>query len=131
MTEPVPGKNKGGRPTDYRPEYCAKVIELGRLGKSKAQIAAALDVSRQTMLNWTNTHAEFLDAVKRAEELALGWWEDAGQAGLTSKGFNATAFIFQMKNRFREDYRDRQELEHSPGGDFKEVWRAIAMAGQS
>jgi hypothetical protein len=26
-------------------------------------------------------------------------------------GFNSTAFIFQVKNRFREDYRDVQRAE--------------------
>lgn len=94
-------QNKGGRPTDYREDFCARVIELGREGKSKAQIAAALDVSRDTVHEWTKKHPEFSDAIKRAEELALAWWEDAGQMGMMRQGFNATAFIFQMKNRFR------------------------------
>jgi hypothetical protein len=34
-----------GRPTEYRIEFRDTVIALGREGKSKAQIAAALDVS--------------------------------------------------------------------------------------
>lgn len=101
------------RPTDYREEFCGRVIELGRKGKSKAQIAAALDVSRQTLDTWAQVHPEFLDAVKAARDLALAWWEDQGQSGLHAEKFNATAFIFQVKNRFRDDYADRTALEHT------------------
>lgn len=109
------------RPTEYREEFCSRVIELGRRGKSKAQIAASLDVSRQTLDNWTQTHPEFLDAVKAARDLALAWWEDQGQAGLTAEKFNATAFIFQVKNRFRDDYADRSshELTGRNGGPIE------------
>ncbi len=47
-----------------------------------------------------------------AKDLAQAWWEDQGQNGLSmGKDFNATAFIFQMKNRFSDDYRDRHEVE--------------------
>lgn len=104
------------RPTEYRQEFCGRVIEMGRKGKSKAQIAAALDVSRQTLDNWAGAHPEFLDAVKDARDLALAWWEDQGQTGLRAEKFNATAFIFQVKNRFRDDYADRTSLEHTGKG---------------
>lgn len=105
-------KRPVGRPTDYHRSLCAKVVALGKRGKSKAQIAAALGKSRQTIDTWVAEHPEFLDAISRAKELALAWWEDAGQNGLTGGKFNATAFIFQMKNRFKEDYRDQQIVEH-------------------
>lgn len=101
------------RPTDYREEFCGRVIELGRKGKSKAQIAAALDVSRQTLDAWTKAHPEFLDAINAARDLAQAWWEDQGQTGLYAERFNATAFIFQMKNRFRDDYADATAVKHS------------------
>lgn len=98
-------KSKGGRPTDYRPEICAKVIELGRQGKSRHQIAAALDKSRQTVLDWEKAHPAFLDAMKRAHDLALAWWEDQGQDGIwAGKSFNAAAYGLQMRNRFASEY---------------------------
>jgi len=111
------------RPTEYREEFCGRVIEMGRKGKSKAQIAAGLDVSRQTLDNWAAVHPEFLDAVKAARDLALAWWEDQGQTGLTAEKFNATAFIFQVKNRFRDDYADRtaHELTGKNGGPIQTV----------
>lgn len=100
-----------GRPTAYLPEYCERVIELGREGKSHAQIAAALDVSRQTLYAWQEAHPEFLDAIMHARDLAQAWFEDKAQIGLTTPGFNASLWAKQVSCRFRDDYTDRQEVK--------------------
>lgn len=107
------------RPSSYEPEFCDRVRELGLEGKSKAQIAATLGVNRTTLDNWAAAHEEFLSALKDARDLALNWWETKGQDGLTADKFNATLFIFQMKNRFREDYRDQTELTGANGGPIE------------
>lgn len=104
---------KRGRPSLYDAEFCEIVLELGAQGKSKAQIAARLGINRDTLNEWTKIHPEFSVAVKNAQELALAWWEDAGQVNMARQGFNATAYIFQMKNRFRDDYRDVTAMEHT------------------
>lgn len=102
-------KRGRGRPSGFKLEYCQAAISLGEEGKSKAQIARALGVSRQTLDNWADKEPEFLDALAHARDLALAWWEDQGQRGIWSgKEFNATAFGLQMKNRFPDDYGDRQ-----------------------
>lgn len=135
MSEPEPKKNnnpkqpfaelpaaievaKRGRPSEYDPEYCEFVIDMGREGKSKAQMAAGLGISRQCMNEWEKQHKDFGDAVKAAQDLALAWWETAGQMNMIRQGFNATAFIFQMKNRFRADYRDATEVTGKDGADL-------------
>lgn len=98
------------RPTSYTADRCDEVRALGTEGKSRAQIAAALCVSRQTVLNWAEAHPEFAAALDEAREAAQAWWEDVGQrAVLGMKDFPAAAFIFQMKNRFPAEYRDRHE----------------------
>ena len=99
---------KRGRPSSYDPEMCQRVKELGSLGNSKAQIARDLGISFQTWKNWEKAYPDFLEAVKEAQELALAWWEDTGKTGMYmgAKDFNATMYIFQMKNRFREHYND-------------------------
>lgn len=105
QTEPV--KRKVGRPSKYSPAFCESVLELGEQGKSKAQIAKALGVSRMTLERWEDEYPEFRDSLKHARDLAQAWWEDKGQEGLTmGKAFNATLFVFQMKARFRDDYGD-------------------------
>jgi hypothetical protein len=104
---------KIGRPTKYREEFCGRVIELGAQGKSKAQMAATLGIARENFDDWEKRHERFRHAVKCACNLSLAWWEDRGQRGMgEGKEFNAVAFIFQMKNRFRDDYSDRSEVAH-------------------
>jgi hypothetical protein len=100
---------KLGRPSKYDPSLCDLVIKLGALGKSKAQMAASIGIARSTFALWEQEYRAFSEAVKAAMDLSLSWWEEAGQLNMTRPGFNATAYIFQMKNRFSADYRDRQE----------------------
>jgi hypothetical protein len=101
---PKPPLPKVGRPTKYRPEMCERVIELGAQGKSKAQIARDLGIAWSNFQNWMERHPEFQAAIKDAHRLALAHWEDIGQrAPDMGRDFNAVAYIFQMKNRFRED----------------------------
>lgn len=103
-----------GRPTDYRTEYCERVVELGREGKSHAQIAAELDVARQTLHNWAEAHPEFLDAITRARDLAQAWFEDKGQGGLEEPKFNAGLWDKQMRARFPKEYSERYILAGDP-----------------
>lgn len=102
-----------GRPTKYRPEICDVVIQSGREGKSRAQIAAILDVSFSTLQLFERTYPDFSAAMIRARELAQAWWEDAGQRGIMSREFNANAYSLQIRNRFPEAWRERTTVEHS------------------
>jgi hypothetical protein len=105
-------KRKVGRPSKYDPSFCALVVELGRNGKSKAQMAAAIGIARSNMAIWEKEHPDFQDAIREAMDLSLAWWEDIGQEHMLRPGCNSAMFIFQMKNRFRDDYRD---LQHQHG----------------
>lgn len=107
-----------GRPTKYRPEYCDEVLKLGRQGKSKTQIAGHLGVAWSTFQDWEAKHEEFRAAIKEAQRLAQLWWEDLGQRMAQDGTGNATAFIFQMKNRFRDSYRDKIDHDHKADVTF-------------
>lgn len=110
-----------GRPTSYRPEYCEKVIELGKLGKSLAQFASNFNVSRQTIDNWAEDYPEFLEALNKAKAHAQDWWENAGQEGmfLGGSGFNAAVWKATVQARFREDYTERQEIHQTGSMEHK------------
>lgn len=119
MTNPtkppaVDGARFVGRPTDYRPEYCERVVELGKQGKSKAQIAVALDVVRNTLDLWAKANPEFLSAMQRAREESQNWWELQAQGSvyLPHQGgtFNAALWSKIMNVRFPDDYREKQEV---------------------
>lgn len=82
-------------------------------------MAFALGVSKTTLNSWAANNPDFMDAVNEAVELAQGWWEYNGKKAVFGEvpGFNATAFIFNMKNRFPDDWRDRTQQEISgPNG---------------
>ena len=48
-------------------------------------------------------------------QISQGWWEMKGRQATVGEveGFNATSFIFNMKNRFKEDWRDKQEVDNT------------------
>lgn len=101
-----------GRPTDYRPEYCQKVIELGKEGKSYTQIASALDISKQCLYEWIAKHKDFGDAMTRARQESQTWWENIGQVALFADKFQPTVYNKAMQCRFPEDYRDNLTLNN-------------------
>ena len=106
-----------GRPTKYKPEFCDVVLRIGEEAGTLAAMAEACDVNRETLNDWIAKNPEFSDAVKRGLQRAQVWWESQGRLATFGgfDGFNATSYIFQMKNRFKEDWRDKQETEHSGG----------------
>ncbi|XQA74607.1 helix-turn-helix domain-containing protein [Xanthomonas sacchari] len=106
----------GGRPSDYSPEYCQTVIDLGKQGKSVVQMACALDVAKSTLYVWAENHPEFSDAFTRAKQWAQDWWETQGQCGLTADKFNASLWSRSMAARFPEDYQERKGVELTGAG---------------
>lgn len=109
-----------GRPTLYRPEYCERVVELGRDGLSRVQIAAELDVAKSTIQEWEKEHPEFSASMTHAMTLSQAWWERKGQdclimgAGAT---FQASVWSRSMAARFPEDWRENSKHEVSgPNG---------------
>ena len=103
------------RPTKYDPAFCATVVELGALGKSKAQMAAALGCSRMSIDEWCKEHKEFSDAIARARDLAMAWWEDQGQMGMwqspEGEKLNPQLWSRSMAARFPDDYRENNKVE--------------------
>lgn len=118
---PVDTPHPGGRPSEYDPAFCDQVIDLGKQGKSRAQIASALDVSRQTLINWGIAHPEFVDALTRAKDEELAWWEQQAQDGLNKgSSFNATIWAKSVSGRFpREPYRERVQLTGADDGPIR------------
>lgn len=112
-------KKPVGRPTDYRPEFCDRVIELGKLGKSHAQMASDLDVCRNTLYAWQSAHPEFMSAMLRARDYAQAWFEDIAQANMVApiQGFSATLWAKQVSCRFADDYTDKSKTDITTGGE--------------
>jgi len=114
-------KHPGGRPTLYREEYCERVVELGRVGKSIEQIAADIGVSTRVLFDWRDKHEKFLHALEYAKELEQTWWEDQAQTYMveTHQGpkLNASLWSRSMAARFPKKYREsvKQEITGADG----------------
>ena len=115
-------KRPRGHPTDYKPEYCALLIEHFKTGKSYAAFAALCDVCRDTLYEWEKKNPLFSDAKKRGWEHYQAYWEEIGREGVYNQTFkdgdgvrtvsvNSAVWIYNMKCRFKEDWYDSQKIE--------------------
>lgn len=112
-------KRKGGRPSKYDPSWMLDaVIEAGRIGGSRDKMASAIGIHIDTLYDWSEKHPEFSEAIKEAVQLSKVWWENLGQVSALGmvEGFNPTSWIFSMKNRFPETYRDVKVTELKSDG---------------
>lgn len=106
-----------GRPTKYLPEYCDMVIEHMSGGASLTSFAAEIDVARSTITEWTSQHPEFSAAIKRGKAKCAAWWESLGRSGAMGGEVNPTLVIFGLKNMAPDDWRDKQEIDHTTKGE--------------
>ena len=121
-------EERRGRPTKYSEEYCNAIIQHMDEGASIASFAASIGVARSTINEWAGKHEEFSEALKAAKAKCAAWWEKRLR-GLAMKGGEtgqATAVIFGLKNMASEDWRDKQQHEHS-GPDGKPLQTVVVL----
>jgi hypothetical protein len=108
-----------GRPTTYEPSYIDLVLNLGRKGYSKAEIAAELTSGSYEQLDrWSRAVPEFRDAMLRARELSLAYWEGLARNQVGNRDFNSNLYRIAMLGRFSAEYRESKVVvEHQqPSG---------------
>lgn len=133
----ITGKSKGGRPTDLKKEFIGQAKKLAKLGATDIELADFFEVNVSTLYRWRNSSPEFCEALKvgkkesddRVEQSlfhrALGFERDAVKIFLSKEGKpvyavyretvppDTTACIFWLKNRRKEEWRDKVENEHT------------------
>ena len=94
----------------YRPEFCQALIDHMASGLSWQSFCGVIGVALATTKTWLDQHSDFFDAKAIGEGQARLYWEKLGKLGGMGqiKDFNATVFIFTMKNRF--NWSDRTDL---------------------
>jgi len=116
----------GGRPTKYNPKICDGFERNFEQGQSILEVAVSMGVSRDTFYEWAKQHQEFSDALTRAREVSQAWWEKQGRENLfdheeydaesklsVKDKFNDRLWKENMCKRFKADWTDRIEVEHS------------------
>ncbi len=127
-------KTKVGRPSEFQPEFCEQAEKLCRLGATDAELAEFFGKSEQTINAWKQKHPEFLESIKGGKVLA-----DIAVANSLYKkatGYvmeidkvigrgderkvvkvniaiepDTTAAIFWLKNRRKQHWRDKQDVD--------------------
>lgn len=151
------GKKPPGRPPKYDPDRHPRLINvLYADGWTDLEVAEAVGVSRKTLDQWRNRHAELGDAKRSKAEankivekslyqraVGLGFEEvtqtieqdaEGKTVGIkisrTKKQLapSVTAQIFFLKNRMPRDWHDRHELEIT-AGDARAEFQSLMGPG--
>ncbi len=123
-----------GRPTKYKSEYAEKVYKLCLLGATDKDIGDFFDVTESTVNLWKIEHKAFSESIKAGKQFAdanvadklyhraTGYehnedtiFNDKGTPLIvpTIKHYppDTAAAIFWLKNRQKENWRDKQEID--------------------
>lgn len=125
-----------GRPTLWKEEYLEQAKKLCELGATDIEIADFFKIDISTFYRWKASKPEFCEAIKLSKEIAdervkrslyakaVGYERDEtdikvidGQIveTLVRKHYppDSTAMIFWLKNRCKDEFRDKVETEVS------------------
>jgi hypothetical protein len=120
------GKHPGGAPSKYNPKWIEILPSLFENGQSVVEVSTELQISVAAYYLYEKEHPEFLEASTRGKQISQSWWERQGRENLfdessydgetkdsTSKRFNDRLWSKNVSCRFRKDWTDKQEIEHS------------------
>lgn len=79
-------------------------------GASKCEAAAEMGCDYDSLLRYEKKYPAFCGAIKIAVGLSQAWWERLGRLGIRDKDFQCALWFMNMKNRFKEDWRDKHEV---------------------
>lgn len=104
----------GGRPTKFKEEFCLGLVEHMSQGFSYLSYAAVTGVAESTLYQWEIDYPQFSEAKKKAFSLNRLKWETLCLDSINDPGtLNSTLWIFNMKNRFPREWRDKQEIHQT------------------
>jgi hypothetical protein len=115
---------KAGALTKYNKKYCEELIDHMEKGYSFESFAGTIRICKSTLYNWEKVNKDFAQAKAVGIDLSRLFWETQSIEGLYSevefnekglkiseKKINATVLIFNMKNRFPQEWREKQPGE--------------------
>jgi len=90
-----------------------KLFDLAKQGASIKEMRVELGLVHSSFYRLLDDCPEFKEFIEELRDVAQVWWERQGRRFVTENNSGGqTAWIFQMKNRFPDDYRDRKEIDH-------------------
>lgn len=136
------------RPTKYKPEFSRLAEKAAKLGATDVEIADILEIEVRTLYRWNATNKEFCHALKVGKEQADKRVERSLYAranGYENDEFDirvcdgaivqtpirkyyppdTTACIFWLKNRRPDEWREKQDIEHSGSVQISKIERTV------
>lgn len=142
-----------GRPSDYQEAFAEQATKLCALGATDDELADFFEVHRATIYRWKHDHPEFCDALKVGkdaadERVARSLYQKATGYNVTEEQAvklrveqhkeevevvqvekhipaDTAAAIFWLKNRRKDEWRDKQDVEHGVTGQLAELLSRI------
>jgi transposase len=116
----------GGRPTIYKPEYCAQLVGYMEDGLSFMASCGLMGFSKQSGHNWAKEYPEFFDAMALGQAKRSAFLE---RRGLNAESGPAVTFaVAALKNCNPDEFRENQRHEHSgPNGNAIETVTRIEL----
>jgi hypothetical protein len=135
-----------GRKTKYEDSFVTKVEELAKKGLHDYQIWESLGISHDSFYQYLNKYSEFSDALKRGRDVcvktvesslfkrAIGYEEieETTEVKINEDGTtkpvmlkkvkkhyppDVGAIAFYLKNKDSQNWRDKQEVDHTTKGE--------------
>lgn len=128
---------KRGRPSKYKEEYAEQAYKLCLLGATDKELADFFHVNEDTINEWKKKYEDFSESLKKGKTIAdatvaerlyqraIGYVHPETKI-ISYEGMitdkievekhyppDPTAAIFWLKNRQRDKWRDKQEVEHT------------------
>lgn len=129
-------KNLGGRPTKYNDKFHPLLVKAAAWsGMTDKEISEYIGISEATLNNWKAKYPKFLESLNEGKndpngrvknalfQRAIGYdcdedkiFNNNGEALVvpTKKHYppDPTSMIFWLKNRDKDNWRDKQHIEH-------------------
>lgn len=138
--------NPVGRPSKYKEEYNEQAYKLCLLGATDSELADFFEVNEDTINEWKAKHEKFSVSVKNGKTIAdanvaesfhrraTGFVKEDCEEVFQFQGHvvrakvkkyfppDAGAALNWLKNRQKDKWRDKQEIEHT-GASIKQIFK--------
>lgn len=98
-----------------------KILSLYKEGASDVEVKALIYEWRGSFSNdlwdrWIEEEDEFSETIKKGKIISQVWWEKEARTNLQNPKYNHVLWFMNIKNRFKEDWRDKQDLDVTSKG---------------
>jgi transposase-like protein len=113
--------NPVGRPSDYKPEFCEKLVEHMSKGYSFESFGAVIDCGKASLYKWRDEHQEFSDALDMGRSKHLFMMEQMGQGNMVEhyQGPKLNTALYKLFMANIHGWREKTDVEQKSEASVK------------